>query len=126
YGITETTVHATWLELTPELAATAGSPIGAALPGMDIYLLDSTLNPVAEGEPGEIHIGGTQLAFGYLGRPDLTASRFIADPIRKGQRMYRSGDLAIQREGQLYYLGRADRQLKIRGFRIEPAEIEAA
>lgn len=126
YGITETTVHVTWLELTPALADIEGSPIGEALPGLELYLLDSALNPVAEGEPGEMHVGGRQLALGYLGRPDLTASRFIANPSNPGQRLYRSGDLAVRREGQLLYLGRADRQLKIRGFRIEPAEVEAA
>lgn len=126
YGITETTVHVTWLELTQALADTDGSPIGDAIPGLEVHLLNSTLEPVAEGEPGEIHVGGRQLALGYLGRPDLTASRFIADPTRSGQRLYRSGDLAVRRDGQLFYLGRADRQLKIRGFRIEPAEVEAA
>lgn len=126
YGITETTVHVTWLELTQALADTDGSPIGEAIPGLEVHLLNNALTPVAEGEPGEIHVGGRQLALGYLGRPDLTASRFIADPARPGQRLYRSGDLAVRREGQLFYLGRADRQLKIRGFRIEPAEVEAA
>jgi nonribosomal peptide synthetase DhbF len=126
YGITETTVHVTWLELTQTLADTDGSPIGEAIPGLEVHLLNSALAPVAEGEPGEIHVGGRQLALGYLGRPDLTASRFIADPIHPGQRLYRSGDLAVRRAGQLFYLGRADRQLKIRGFRIEPAEVEAA
>lgn len=127
YGITETTVHVTWLELTQALADTEGSPIGEAIPGLDVHLLNkSTLEPVADGEPGEIHVGGRQLALGYLGRPDFTASRFIADPTRPGQRLYRSGDLAVRRGGQLFYLGRADRQLKIRGFRIEPAEVEAA
>lgn len=127
YGITETTVHVTWLELTRALADTEGSPIGEAIPGLEVHLLNSTtLEPVAEDEPGEIHVGGRQLALGYLGRPDLTASQFIADPTRPGQRLYRSGDLAVWRDGQLFYLGRADRQLKIRGFRIEPAEVEAA
>lgn len=126
YGITETTVHVTWLELTQELADTDGSPIGEAIPGLEVHLLDHHLNPVADGEPGELYVGGRQLAQGYLGRPDLTASRFIADPGQQGQRLYRSGDLAVRRAGQLFYLGRADRQLKIRGFRIEPAEVESA
>ena len=126
YGITETTVHVTWLELTPALAEVDGSPIGEAIPGLEVHLLDQALNPVADGEPGEIHVGGRQLALGYLGRPDLTASRFIANPFRSGERLYRSGDLAVRRGGELFYLGRADRQLKIRGFRIEPGEVEAA
>jgi nonribosomal peptide synthetase DhbF len=124
YGITETTVHVTWLELTPDLVELEGSPIGEAIPGLELYLLNNELNPVSEGEPGEIHVGGLQLALGYMRRPDLTASRFIAT--KNGQRLYRSGDLAVRRDGQLFYLGRADRQLKIRGFRIEPAEVEAA
>ena len=126
YGITETTVHVTWLELSPNLIDVEGSPIGEAISSLELYLLDNELNPVAEGQPGELHVGGTQLALGYLGRPDLTASRFIANPFKSGQRLYRSGDLAVRREGQLFYLGRADRQLKIRGFRIEPAEVETA
>jgi nonribosomal peptide synthetase DhbF len=126
YGITETTVHVTWIELTPDMAETDGSPIGEAIPGLDVYLLDNTLSHVADGEPGEMYVGGQQLALGYLGRPDLTASRFIANPFQPGERLYRSGDLAIRREGQLFYVGRADRQLKVRGFRIEPAEVEAA
>lgn len=124
YGITETTVHVTWLELTPDLVELEGSPIGEAIPGLELYLLNNELNPVSEGEPGEIHVGGLQLALGYMRRPDLTASRFIAT--KNGQRLYRSGDVAVRRDGQLFYLGRADRQLKIRGFRIEPAEVEAA
>jgi nonribosomal peptide synthetase DhbF len=124
YGITETTVHVTWLELTPELAALDGSPIGDAISSLQLYLLNDELNSVADGQPGEIYVGGSQLALGYLGRPDLTASRFIAT--QQGERLYRSGDLAVRREGHLFYLGRVDRQLKIRGFRIEPAEVEAA
>lgn len=126
YGITETTVHVTWLELTEALKDINASPIGEAIPGLNIQLLNGALDPVADGEPGEIYVGGQQLALGYLGRPDLTASRFIADPSCAGQRLYRSGDMAIRRDGQLFYLGRADRQLKIRGFRIEPTEVEAA
>lgn len=126
YGITETTVHVTWLELTQAMASLNGSPIGSAISSLSLQLLDQQLLPVADGCIGEIYVGGMQLAHGYLGRPDLTASRFIANPIEPGQRLYRSGDLAIRQDGQLLYLGRADRQLKIRGFRIEPAEIEAA
>lgn len=126
YGITETTVHVTWLELTQAMASLDGSPIGSAISSLSLHLLDQLLQPVADGCVGEIYVSGMQLAHGYLGRPDLTASRFIANPTEPGQRLYRSGDLAIRRDGQLLYLGRADRQLKIRGFRIEPAEIESA
>lgn len=125
YGITETTVHVTWLELTPDMLTLEGSPIGKALDGLEVHLLDHALNPVQEGEVGEIYVSGKQLAQGYLGRADLTASRFIASPFHDGQRLYRSGDLAQSIEGQLFYFGRADRQLKIRGFRVEPGEIEA-
>jgi len=126
YGITETTVHVTWLELTQAMASLDGSPIGSAISSLSLHLLDKQLMPVADGCVGEIYVSGMQLAHGYLARPDLTASRFIANPTQPGQRLYRSGDLAIRRDGQLLYLGRADRQLKIRGFRIEPAEIESA
>lgn len=126
YGITETTVHVTWLELAPHMADIDASPIGRALPSLQVHLLSPTLQPIADGEVGEIYVSGSQLAEGYLGRPDLTASRFIASPLHCGERLYRSGDLAVRRGGQLYYRGRADRQLKIRGFRIEPSEIEAA
>lgn len=125
YGITETTVHASWLELNPELINCELSPIGNALTGLEIHLLDDQLQPVKQGEVGEMYVNGNQLAFGYLGRPDLTASRFIASPFHHGERLYRSGDLALQKENQLFYCGRADRQLKVRGFRVEPAEIEA-
>jgi len=125
YGITETTVHVTWLSVNNELADTNESPIGKSLPSLETLLLNEKLQKVADGDIGEIYVAGTQLAYGYLGRPDLTATRFIASPFHPGQRLYRSGDLAKRQNGQLYYLGRADRQLKIRGFRIEPAEIEA-
>ena len=125
YGITETTVHVTWLELTQNLGDSEHSPIGQALLGLEVHLLDPHLHTVAEGQMGEIFVSGVQLAQGYLNRPDLSASRFIASPFHSGQRMYRSGDLALRRDGQLFYLGRADRQLNIRGFRVEPAEIES-
>lgn len=126
YGITETTVHVTWLELSRDLIYEERSPIGKAIPGLEVQLLDKQLKLVAEGEVGEMYISGKQLAFGYLGRPDLTASRFIASPFNSGERLYRTGDLALRRNGQLFYFGRSDRQLKVRGFRIEPEEIESA
>ncbi|WP_234365834.1 amino acid adenylation domain-containing protein [Streptomyces albireticuli] len=124
YGITETTVHATYTELT-DPDETAGV-IGTALPDLRLHLLDHALRPVPPGCPGEIYVAGPGVARGYLGRPGLTASRFVADPFgAPGTRMYRSGDLARRRaDGTLEYLGRTDHQVKIRGYRIEPGEVE--
>ncbi|MFD5895328.1 amino acid adenylation domain-containing protein [Streptomyces sp. NPDC060366] len=128
YGITETTVHATRLDLTARHAEHGGSPIGTAIPGTRIHLLDDSLRPVPPGVTGELYVGGRGLAHGYLGRPGLTAQRFVADPFGPpGSRLYRSGDLARwTTDGTLQYLARADDQLKIRGHRVEPAEVEAA
>ncbi|HWM91031.1 MAG TPA: amino acid adenylation domain-containing protein [Thermoanaerobaculia bacterium] len=129
YGITETTVHVTFRLLTREdLRTVWRSPIGIAIPDLSIHLLDRRGAPVPAGVPGEICVGGAGLARGYLGRPDLTAERFVADPFGPpGARLYRSGDLARWLpSGELEFLGRIDHQVKLRGFRIEPAEIEAA
>ncbi|MGW0890423.1 amino acid adenylation domain-containing protein [Saccharopolyspora sp. NPDC002578] len=128
YGITETTVHVSYVELDPELVARRdGSLIGRGIPDLRVYLLDENLHPVPPGVIGELYISGEGLARGYLGRRALTASRFVADPFgEKGARMYRSGDLARWRSGGLLeFVGRADHQVKIRGFRIELGEIEA-
>ncbi|MEU8512747.1 amino acid adenylation domain-containing protein [Kitasatospora sp. NPDC048722] len=129
YGITETTVHVTWRVLTPEGTETARSPIGRALPGWRTLVLDERGEPVPVGAPGELYVGGAGVARGYLGRPGLTAERFVPDPFgdTPGARLYRSGDLARwTADGDLEYLGRADDQVKVRGFRIELGEIEAA
>ncbi|WP_408637760.1 amino acid adenylation domain-containing protein [Nocardia bovistercoris] len=129
YGITETTVHVTYRALdAAAVAAANGSVIGRAIAGLRTYLLDTRLRPVPAGSPGEIYVAGTQLARGYLGRPALTAGRFVANPFDgPGELLYRSGDLARwNTEGDLEYLGRADDQVKVRGFRIELGEIEAA
>ncbi|MBK7644928.1 MAG: amino acid adenylation domain-containing protein [Planctomycetes bacterium] len=129
YGITETTVHVTWRPMRDADANASGaSLIGAPLPDLRIELLDSEGNPVPDGEPGEICVGGEGLADGYLERPKLTATRFRLDPRgEQGERLYHSGDLARRtREGELEYLGRADLQVKLRGYRIELGEIEAA
>ncbi|MEU4116198.1 amino acid adenylation domain-containing protein [Kitasatospora sp. NPDC028055] len=126
YGITETTVHVSYRPLDAATAAgQSRSLIGAGIPDLRLYLLDSRLRPVPAGVPGELYVAGAGLARGYLGRPALTAERFVADPYgAPGTRMYRTGDLARwTASGELDYLGRIDAQVKIRGFRIELGEI---
>ncbi|MBF6188705.1 non-ribosomal peptide synthetase [Nocardia farcinica] len=126
YGITETTVHVSHRAI--DAGTGAASVIGGAIPGLTVRVLDTRLRPVPVGVPGEIYVSGGQLARGYLGRPGLTAGRFVADPYGPaGARAYRSGDLARwTATGELEYLGRADQQVNLRGFRIELGEIEAA
>jgi len=127
YGITETTVHVTYRRIrTDDASRETESLIGEPIPDLAIHLLDESLQPVVDGVVGEICIGGPGVALGYLGRPELTAERFIVDPLsEKKTRLYRSGDLARRRpDGELVYLGRADQQVKINGFRIELGEIE--
>ncbi|WP_432006444.1 daptomycin non-ribosomal peptide synthetase DptA [Streptomyces parvus] len=128
YGITETTVHVTVLPLEDRATSLSGSPIGRPLADLQVYVLDERLRPVPPGTVGEMYVAGAGLARGYLGRPALTAERFVADPnSRSGGRLYRTGDLAkVRPDGGLEYVGRGDRQVKIRGFRIELGEIEAA
>ncbi|MEV0333455.1 amino acid adenylation domain-containing protein [Nocardia sp. NPDC050717] len=127
YGITETTVHVTHAPITDAEHHRAGSPIGRPLDGLTVQVLDDRLHPVPTGVVGEIYVGGAQVTRGYLHRPGLTATRFVADPRAVGGVLYRSGDLGRwTRAGTLEHFGRADRQVKIRGYRIEPAEIEVA
>ncbi|WP_316520108.1 non-ribosomal peptide synthetase [Kitasatospora brasiliensis] len=128
YGITETTVHVTHCRLSRELLAAGGSPIGRPLPDLAVRVVDRAGRLAPVGVPGEMWVGGPGVAWGYLGRPELTAERFVPDPFSGGMgRLYRSGDLARWLpDGTLDYLGRVDQQVKIRGFRIEPGEIEAA
>ncbi|MCH7345980.1 amino acid adenylation domain-containing protein, partial [Pelomonas sp. CA6] len=126
YGITETTVHVSGRALTPADVERGGSPIGEPIPDLSLHVLDAQGRPTPPGIVGEIHVGGAGVARGYLNRPELDAQRFIADPKRPGERLYRSGDLARRTlEGELEFVGRNDGQVKIRGFRIELGEIEA-
>ena len=125
YGITETTVHVTYRRIRwADAQSGRGSVIGERIPDLTLYVVDERLEPVPVGVPGELLVGGAGLARGYLGRPELTAERFVANPFGAG-RLYRSGDLARWlADGDLEYLGRIDQQVKIRGFRIELGEIE--
>ncbi|MFE0459601.1 amino acid adenylation domain-containing protein [Kitasatospora sp. NPDC058965] len=127
YGITETTVHVTYHRIgEPDLANPTVSPIGTPMPDLGIHLLDPHGRLVPLGVVGEIHVSGPGLARGYLGRPDLTAEKFVPNPYGPpGTRLYRSGDLARRNpDGTLESVGRADDQVKIRGYRIELGEIQ--
>jgi amino acid adenylation domain-containing protein/thioester reductase-like protein len=142
YGLTETTITSALFDVSADAAAEpvppraaaaelarVPVPAGTALPHAQLLVLDASLKPVAAGQEGEIYIGGCGIARGYLGRPDLTARRFVPNPYSAdpGGRMYRTGDLGRWREDRnLEVIGRMDRQLKISGYRVEPAEIEHA
>ncbi|MDX3899212.1 MAG: LLM class flavin-dependent oxidoreductase [Sphingobium sp.] len=124
YGPTETTI---WSAVHALEGGKDAPPLGRPLANQQIHILDRRMQLVRPGTPGELVIGGAGVVRGYLGRPELTAERFIADPVRSEGRAYRTGDLARQRaDGTLEFLGRLDHQVKIRGYRIELGEIEAA
>jgi len=125
YGPTECTVDSTIARLNGHLPPNIGRPIV----NVRHYVLDATMQPVPIGVPGELHIGGADLARGYFNRPDLTAEKFLPDPFspEPGSRLYKTGDLVRWlADGSLEFLGRIDDQVKLRGFRIELGEIEAA
>ena len=127
YGPTECTTYACCHQVDLEtLGRTV--PIGRPIGSTEAYVLDAGMQPAPVGTPGELFLGGDGLARGYVGRPDLTAERFVPHPLGpSGQRLYRTGDLARWLpDGTLEFLGRRDHQLKIRGFRVEPGEVEAA
>ena len=128
YGPTEAAIDVTYW------ACERGSnrwtiPIGRPIANTQIYILDTHIQPVPIGVPGELHIGGDGLARGYLNRPELTAEKFVENPFssESGSRLYKTGDQArYLPDGNIEFLGRLDNQIKIRGYRIEPGEIETA
>jgi amino acid adenylation domain-containing protein len=127
YGITETTVHVTYLALAQEDLDRDLTQLGRPLPDLSVHVLDAHGRPCPVGVTGELHVGGAGLTRGYTGRPGLTAERFVPDHLtgRAGGRLYRSGDRGRwSARGGLEYAGRADSQVKIRGYRIETGEIE--
>ncbi|MFI6999070.1 amino acid adenylation domain-containing protein [Nocardia sp. NPDC050175] len=127
YGITETTVHVSHRRITMAENEYASNSVGRPIADLRSYVLDRDGNLAPIGVPGEIHVGGPGLARGYLGRPDLTAERFVPDPFGPpGARLYRTGDLGrVRPDGELEHLGRIDSQVKVRGYRIELGEIQS-
>lgn len=129
YGPTESTTFSTFYLVSANEWGAGTVPIGRPLNNTQIYIVDSFLNPMPVGVPGELLIGGDGLAREYLGQPELTNQKFISDPFsgQPGSRLYRTGDQALYlADGTILFLGRQDDQVKIRGFRIEPGEIEQA
>ncbi|WP_426405087.1 amino acid adenylation domain-containing protein [Streptomyces sp. R-07] len=130
YGPTETTFasHNQWFGTGERALRGTGLHLGRPMDNTRSHVLDDALRPVPPGVPGELYIAGSHVARGYVGRPGLTAERFVPDPFeRDGSRMYRTGDRVLWTPaGELRFLGRADGQIKLRGVRIEPGEVERA
>ena len=126
-GATEAAIWSNWFPITKVDPKWTSIPYGKPIRNARYHILDAKLEPVPVGTLGELHIGGLCLANGYWQRPDLTAERFINDPFRPGERLYKTGDLArYMPDGNIEFLGRIDLQVKIRGFRVELGEVEAA
>ncbi|WBW96387.1 non-ribosomal peptide synthetase [Oceanirhabdus sp. W0125-5] len=125
YGITETTVHVTYKEITEHEINLNISNIGKPIPTLNVYIMDKYMNVQPIGIPGELCVGGIGVGKGYLNKPELTSTKFIVNPYNEKDIIYRSGDLArLLPGGDIEYMGRIDHQVKIRGFRIELGEIE--
>ncbi|WP_066495485.1 non-ribosomal peptide synthetase [Abyssisolibacter fermentans] len=125
YGITETTVHATFKEISYKEIKSNISNIGKPIPTLRAYIMNHKFKILPIGVPGELYIGGEGIARGYLNRPNLTKEKFIENPYKNGERIYKSGDLVrLLSNGEMEYLGRIDNQVKIRGYRVELGEIE--
>src|SRR5439155_1494334 len=126
YGPTETTIYVSALRCQADYSL--DPPLGFPIANTQIYLLDSNLQPVVVGVPGEIYVGGIGIARGYLNRPSITADRFVPNPFAAspGMRLYKTGDLArYLADGNIQFLGRTDDQVKLRGFRVQVGEIES-
>ncbi len=126
YGITETTVHVTFKEITEREIEENASNIGVPIPTTTTYVMDSKLRLLPVGVPGEVCVGGLGVSRGYLDRDELTRQKFIPNPYKSEERIYRSGDLAkLRPNGEMIYLGRIDDQVQIRGFRVELGEVRS-
>ncbi len=126
YGITETTVHVTYKEITLEEIEKNSNSIGRAIPTLSTYVMDRGMNLLPAGLPGELYVGGLGVTRGYLNREELTKQRFVNNPYKEGERLYATGDLVrMLSNNELEYLGRIDHQEQIRGFRIELGEVES-